>query len=148
MAVDFSKFDKATDLEGLRKDIEEANSNGDFPEVPLGEYEVKITKLELGVSKSDKPMFKCWFKILNGEYEGSLLFMNQVVTQGFQIHIVDDFLRDLESGVPIMFESYSQYAELIMDVFEAIDEAKEYAIEYGEEKGFSTFKITAVFDLE
>lgn len=147
MAIDFSKFDKATDLEGLKNDIANA-SNTDFPEVPLGDYEVEITKLELGVSKSDKPMVKVWFKILAGDYKGSLLFMNQVVTEGFQLHIMDEFLRSLESGVPIIFESYSQYAELLMDVYEAIEGNKEYAIEYGEEKGFSTFKITEVFDLE
>ena len=34
MAIDFSKFDKQVDLEGLKKDIEDSSSN-DFKEVPL-----------------------------------------------------------------------------------------------------------------
>ena len=149
MAIDFSKFDKQVDLEGLKKDIQEAESNsGDFKEVPHGNYEVKIQKLELGESKKGDPMFICWMKILSGDYKGSLIFMNQVVTQGFQIHIVDDFLRSLESGVEIGFESYGQYADMIMDVAEAIDGNLEYAVEYGENKGFNTFKITDVFETD
>ena len=149
MAIDFSKFDKQVDLEGLKNDIKEAESNsGDFKEVPHGNYEVKIQKLELGESKKGDPMFTCWMKILSGDFKNSLIFMNQVVTQGFQIHIVDDFLRSLDSGIDIGFESYGQYAEMIMDVAEAIDGNLEYAVEYGENKGFNTFKITEVFEVE
>lgn len=149
MAIDFSKFDKKVDLEGLKSDIKEAESNGgDFKEVPHGNYEVKIQKLELGESKKGDPMFICWMKILSGDFKNSLIFMNQVVTQGFQIHIVDDFLRSLDSGVDVGFESYAQYADMIMDVAEAIDGNLEYAVEYGENKGFNTFKITDVFEVE
>ena len=87
MTIDFSKFDQAMDLEGLASDIQkvEENGGGDYKEVPYGTYEVKITKLELTESKKHDPMVTAWFKILNGEYKNSLLFMNQVVTQGFQI---------------------------------------------------------------
>lgn len=149
MAIDFSKFDEKVDLDGLRNDIAEAESNsGDFKEVPHGNYEIKIQKLELGESKKGDPMFICWMKILSGDYANSLIFMNQVVTQGFQIHIVDDFLRSLDSGVEIAFESYAQYADMIMDVAEAINGNLEYAVEYGENKGFNTFKITDVFEVE
>lgn len=149
MAIDFSKFDKKVDLEGLKNDIKEAENNGgDYKEVPHGNYEVKIQKLELGESKKSDPMFICWMKILSGDFANSLIFMNQVVTQGFQIHIVDDFLRSLDSGIEIEFESYGQYADMIMDVAEAIDGNLEYAVEYGENKGFNTFKITDVFDVE
>lgn len=147
LVMDFSKFDKQVDLEGLKKDIEES-TDGDFKEVPLGNYEVAITKLELAESKKGDPMVKVWFKIVSGEYKGSLLFMNQVITKGFQIHIVDEFLRSLETDIEISFESYSQYNELLMDVFEAIDGNYEYALEYGEKKGFNTFKITDVFELD
>ena len=149
MAIDFSKFDEKVDLDGLRHDIAEAESNGgDFKEVPHGNYEIKIQKLELGKSKKGDPMFICWMKILSGDYANSLIFMNQIVTQGFQIHIVDDFLRSLDSGVEVAFESYAQYADMIMDVAEAINGNLEYAVEYGENKGFNTFKITDVFEVE
>lgn len=145
--MDFSKFDKQVDLEGLKKDIEDS-ANNDFEEVPLGIYEVAITKLELGESKKGDPMVKVWFKIVSGEYKGSLLFMNQVITRGFQIHIVDEFLRSLDSGIDIHFDSYSQYNELLMDVFEAIDGNFEFALKYGENKGFNTFEITDIFELD
>ena len=145
--MDFSKFDKMVDLEGLKKDIKDSTS-GDFKEVPHGAYEVAITKLELGESKKGDPMAKVWFKIVSGEYKGSLLFMNQVITRGFQIHIVNEFLRSLETDIEISFESYSQYNELLMDVFEAIDGNFEYGLLYGENKGFDTFEITDVFEVE
>ena len=151
MAIDFSKFDKAMDLEGLANDIKEAEENGggDFKEVPHGTYEVTVTKLELTESKKGDPMVSAWFKILNGEYKGSLLFMNQVVTQGFQIHIVNDFLRSLGSDISIEWPgNYAAFAQLLLDVHEAIDGNLEYALEYGEKKGFNTFKIVEVFEVE
>lgn len=145
---DFSKFDSAVDLEGLKHDIQDARENGggEFKEVPLGTYEIKIKKLELKLSKKGDPMVSCWMQILEGDYKGQLLFMNQVVTRGFQIHIVNDFLRSLDSGEAIQFETYSQYAQLLMDVAEAIDGKREYALEYSEKNGFNTFKIIEVFE--
>lgn len=151
MAIDFSKFDKKVDLEGLKNDILDAeeNNSGDFKEVPEGKYEVAITKLELGESKKGDPMVKVWFKIISGEFKNSLIFMNQVVTQGFQIHIVDEFLKSLETDIEVVFESYSQYGELLMDIFEAVEGNFEYALDYGtNDKGFNTYKIEEVFELE
>lgn len=145
--MDFSKFDKQFDLDGLKKDIEDS-ANNEFKEVPLGTYEVAINKLELGESKNHDPMVKVWFKILTGEYKNSLIFMNQVITRGFQIHIVNEFLRSLETGIDITFESYSQYNDLLMDIFEAVDDKLEFALKYGENKGFNTFDIVEVFDVE
>lgn len=145
--MDFSKFDKQVDLEGLKKDIEDS-ANNDFKEVPHGNYEVAITKLELAESKKGDPMVKIWFKVVNGEYKGSLIFMNQVITRGFQIHIVDELLRSLETDIEISFESYSQYNDLLLDIFEAIDGNYEYGLKYGENKGFDTFEITDVFELD
>lgn len=151
--MDFSKFDKEVDLDGLKNDLEEVEKNGgsgERKEVPHGTYEVKVDKLELTESKtSGNPMVTCWFKILSGEFKNSLIFMNQVITQAFQIHIVNDFLRSLDSGIDVTFDSYSQYADLLYDIHEAIDGTTEYALEYGEtNKGYATFTITDVFDVE
>ena len=47
--MDFSKFDKAFDVEGLKRDVEElekSDKGGEFKEVPLGSYTVKIEKME------------------------------------------------------------------------------------------------------
>lgn len=148
MAIDFSKFDKKVDLKGLKKDIEDS-ANNDFKEVPHGNYEVAITKLELGESKKHDPMVKIWFKVVSdGEYKNSLIFMNQVITQGFQIHIVDEFLRSLETELDIAFESYSQYADLLADVYEAVDGNFEFGLKYSDNKGFDKFEITDVFELD
>ena len=98
-------------------------------------------------------MVSIWFKILEGEYKGSLIFMNQLVEQGFQIHIVDEILRSLvqeaTDAPDIVFESYSQYGNLIMDVMECINNNFEYVLDYGENnKGFNTFSIDEVFVLQ
>lgn len=149
--MDFSKFDKRVDLEGLKQDIMDAEENdgGDFKEVPHGKYEVAITKLELTESKKGDPMVSIWFKVTNGEYKGSLIFMNQVITQGFQIHIADEFLRSLETTVDVQFESYSQYAEMLADIFEEIEDNVEFVLDYGEnKKGFNTFEIIDSFEVE
>ena len=148
--MDFSKFDKPVDLEGLKNDILDAEENGgDFKEVPKGKYEVVITKLELVESKNGNPMMSVWFKITAGEFKNSLIFMNQVVTQGFQIHIADEFLRSLETEAEVKFESYSQYAELLADIFEEIEDKVGFVLNYGEnKKGYNTFKIEESFDLD
>lgn len=146
----WEKFDKVIDVEGLQKDIQEASKNStNFREVPHGEYEVKIEKLELVESKAGNPMVTVWFKVLAGDYKGSMIFMNQVITTGFQIHIMNEFLRSLDSGYDIEFKSYSQYGQLLMDIHEAIDGRLEYGLKYGEgKKGFNTYEIVDVYDIE
>lgn len=145
----WDKFDKAVDTEGLAKDVKEAAENGgEYVEVPHGDYEVAVQKLELTTSKKGDPMVTIWFKVLAGEYEGSLIFMNQVVTKGFQIHIVNELLRSMDTGIDIEFVTYRQYGNLLMDVAEAIDGNLEFALSYKEgKKGFSTYEITEVFEV-
>lgn len=150
--MDFSKFDNMVDLDSLKKDIEEAKTkggNGDYAEVPKGTYEVAIEKMELTESKtSHNPMVSVWLKILNGEWENNRLFMNQVITKGFQLHNMNEFLRSLKSTKEIEFKGYDQYANLLMDVHEEVINTHEYAIEYGEKNGYNTFKVVEVFDIE
>ncbi len=146
MAIDFKKFDKEFDAEGIKKELKEIEKNGvTFKEVPLGTYEVKITKLELSVSKTNKPMVRGQFKVLEGEYKGSNIFMNQLVDEGFKVDIMNKFLKQLEvfDDEDIYFENFSSYEELILDIMEEIDTQKyEYLLEYGEDnKGFKTYKI-------
>ena len=97
MANIWDEFDKAIDTEGLAKDVADAAENGGRRDVPHDTYEIAVQKLELTKSKKGDPMVTCWMKIVEGEYKGSLIFMNQVVTQGFQIHIVNEFVRSLIS---------------------------------------------------
>lgn len=155
--MDFEKFDQMVDLDGLKADIKAASDGGktrEHKDVPHGDYEVAIEKLELTTTKtSGKPMLSCWFRVVSdGEYAGQMIFMNQVVAQGFQIHIANEFLKSIADapGAPtVTFDSFSQYAQLIMDVAEFIDGKYEYALHYDENaKGYDTFEIMEIFELE
>lgn len=145
----FDKWNKAVDLEGLKNDIANASqNNAEYVDVPVGTYEVKLVKAELKASKqSQNPMVSMWFKVIAGDYKGQTIFMNQIVTQGFQLNIVNNFLRSMDTGIEIEFVDYKQYADMLLDVAEAC-EGLEFALEYGEtSKGFKTFEILEVFDV-
>jgi hypothetical protein len=149
----WDKFDKAIDTAGLADDVKEAAKNGaNYREVPHGTYEVEVNKLELIESKKGDSMVTAWFKVLTGDFKGCLIFMNQVVTQGFQIHIANELLRQLTANAPdinVEFKNYRQYGELIMDIHEAVDGNFEFALDYSEgKKGFSKYEITEVYTLE
>ena len=152
MANIWEKFDKNIDVKGLKKDAEEAKNNGgDFKEVPHGIYEVAVNKLELRESKKGDPMLSIWFKILAGEYKGSLIFYNQVLSTGFGLHKANEMLRSLDSGVEVKFENFNQYQNLLMDIAEAIDGELEYALSYTANKKnpkFSEYEIKDIFEVE
>ena len=148
----FAKFNEMMDVAGLKQDIEAAASNtGEFVEVPKGDYEVKVTKIELGATGEQSktpgmPMAKVWFDILAGEFKGKKIFMNQMLTSGFGIHKMNEFLNSLETGIPVVFENFEQYNELFNQVFDAVDGKAEYQLAYGENnKGFSTYTIVQRF---
>ena len=147
----FDKWNKAIDVEGLAKDTKEVEANGgtgEYAEIPVGTYEIKIEKMELKESSKGDPMFSAWFRILYGEYENQLLFMNAVITQGFQIGNVNRFLRSLDAVDEVEFKDYAQYNDLIMDIMEAIEEAGlEYLIEFKKnKKDFPVYTIKEVYE--
>ena len=146
----FAKFNEMFDLSGLKTDIESAasNSGGDFQEVPDGSYEVKVTKLELGESKkTHMPMLKIWFDILAGDFKGQKIFCNQMLTNGFGIHKANEMLTAFESGVSVSFENFEQYADMVAQVFRAIDGTGEYELAYGHNnKGYATYTIVQRFN--
>lgn len=141
----WEKFDREVD-EDMQKKIAEAE-NSEYEEVPLGDYEVKVDNMELKISKNGNPMLSIWFRIVAGDYNNNLLFMNQVINQPFQIGLANKILRALDPNKEVEFESYTQYANLILDIFEDIDGKFEYALKYGEKKGFSTFEVLDVFEV-
>lgn len=153
MAYDYSKFDEQIDIQGLKEDVNDIeNGNGkrnNDDEVPVGVYEVKVVKLELVPSKkSGDPMVSAWFEILNGDYEGRYLFMNQTVTTGMGIHEANKFIRSLDSGKEVVFDTYKQYGQLLLDIHEAIDGKLEYIIGYTlNKKGYKVFTIKEIFEV-
>lgn len=147
----FDKWNKAIDVEGLAKDTKEVEQNGgtgDYAEVPVGTYEVKIEKMELKESSKGDPMFSAWFRILSGDYQNQLLFMNAVITQGFQIGNVNKFLRSLEAVEEVEFRDYAQYNDLIMDIMEEIEgSGLEFLIEYKKnKKDYPVYTVKEVFE--
>ena len=146
----FDKWNKNVDTEGLAKDAKEAEQNGgsgDYPEVPVGTYEVKIDKMELKESSKGDPMFSAQFRILAGDHENQCLFMNQVITQGFQIGIVNKFLRSLEVMDDVEFKDYEQYNNVILDIMEQVDGNLEFLLEYKKpKKDFPIYTIKEVYE--
>lgn len=155
MAIDFDKIDRSVDLEGLQKDVEAASANGtgDFPTVPAGKYEVKLVSLEIKGTKADpnRPMLAASFKILAGEYKGQRLFMNRVLygtkNDANMIKSATGWLASLDSGVPVAFEGYKQFNQVVLDVAEAIDGKLEYAVDYDPDR-FNSISVDEVFDVE
>lgn len=151
----FDKFDKQFDTAALKEDEKKAaeNGGGDFPEVPWGDYVVKVEQAELKESKtSGKPMVSIWFKILEGEYKNSMIFYNQVIASGFGLHMADEFLRSLETEIEVEFTSFRQYAEMLLDIAEAA-QALEYHLKYSERKAkngnsYNDYEIVEVFEAE
>ncbi len=150
--MDFNKWNKAIDADAINKELEDIEKNGgsgEYREVPIGNYIVKIEKMELKESKKGDPMFSAMFRIREGEFENSCLFMNQIVLQAFQIHIVNEFLKSLETDVDVKFTgNYADYNDMILDVMEAVErEHLEFDLKYGERKGFKTFSINDIFEV-
>lgn len=152
--MDFSNFDKKVDIEGLKNDVKEAEKNqpsGDYPEIPKGKYEVEI-KLEMKMTKKEpRPMMCVDAKILEGEFKKSHLFMNRVIygtkNDANMINSAVGWLKKLGTDIEIEFEGYGPFADLVMDVAEAIDGKFEYLVEW-DPKAFNTISILEVFEVE
>ena len=154
--MDFSKFDKEVDLEQLKKDAHDAEENGgfgDFPEIEEGTYIGKVEKMEVGQTKDGRPMLKVQFRITEGEHEKSCLFMNRVLygtkNDANMIASAVGWLKTLEPSEdvsPVAFESYSQFADLVLDIMEDIDGVLEYEVKYNPE-AFNNITITDVFEV-
>ena len=136
--MDFTKFDKEIDTKQLQKDVNEAvekGGTGNYTEVPAGEYNCTVDKLELGETKDGRPMVKAQFRIKEGKFKKSCLFVNRVIygtkNDGNAIESVIGWLKTLEPSdeIEVKFESYSQFAELCMDIDEDICEL-EYVVSY------------------
>lgn len=155
MAIDFDKIDRSVDLKGLQADVEDAmkHDGGDFPAIPADNYEVKLETMEIKGTKADpnRPMLAVSFKILHGDYKNQRLFMNRVLygTKNDKNMIASavGFLKKLDSGIPVSFSTYKQFAQLVLDIAEAIDGKLEYAVDYDDTR-FNSIIINEVFEVE
>lgn len=154
----FDKFDNAINVAELEKARENAQNN---IEVPSGEYRACIENMEMGLTKSDKrPMFKVQMRLIKGigADEGEFLsrfkkkkpcvFMNRVMfgtkNDANMIASVEGWINKIFPDEPVAFETYSQFADEVLDVAEATD-GMEFRIQYDPDK-FNSISILEVYD--
>lgn len=152
--MDFAKFDQQVNLDQLKSDAAEIVANGgmgDFPEIEAGTYQGKIEKLEIGETKDGRPMLKVQFRIKEDPHKNCCLFMNRVLygtkNDANMIASAVGWLETLEPSEdvgPIIFESYSQFNNLVMDIAEDVAEL-EYVVDYDESK-FNNIHIEQVLE--
>ena len=156
--MDFSKFDKEIDANQLQKDIAEAQANGtgDYEEVPAGVYLCTVDKLEIGSTKDGRPMLKTQFRIVGDEdgkkcnFTKHCLFMNRVLygtkNDANMIASAIGWLKSLEPSedISVVFEKYSQFADLVLDIAEDISELQ-YVVSYDPD-AFNSITIDDVFE--
>lgn len=168
--MDFSKFDKTINAQEMAKQLEEAKNNapqGESLETPAGPYIAKIEKMEIGLTKTDKrPMFKVMLRVIEaGDEAGTevveylkhfknkkpCLFMNRVIygtkNDANMINSVIGWLEKLDSGIEVKFENYTQFADLVLDIFEEVADAIELDVNYDPD-AFNSISIEEVFDAE
>ena len=167
MSIDFTKFDATINGEELAKQLEEAKNNapqGDGLETPAGNYIVKIEKMEIAATKDGRPMFKIQCRVIDaGENEGNevvdylshfknkkpCLFMNRVIygtkNDANMISSVIGWLQKLGPSMTVEFKNYSQFADLVLDVFEEVADAVELEVAYNPD-AFNSISISEVFD--
>ncbi len=155
-----SIFDKytnkidAAELAASQNEIQSNAGGGDYPEVPLGTYEVSVEKLECKVSSKGNPMVSIWFKILQGDFENFMIFYNGVFYEDWMRHrvvkmlsaLLDDPSHEAEINLILKSNDVSTINDFCMDVHEAIDGKFEYLLDYGQKKGFNTYSIKEVYD--
>lgn len=138
--------------EELANEVESTQGDsfgGNYEEVPYGDYEVKVEKLEKKVSKTGRMMMYVQFRIVSDKCKNACIFMNQVVDSKGGMGLCLGFLKSLDSGIEIKCpRSEDEFTNMLLDVHEAIDGKLEYALSYDVNKnGFNTFKITEVFEV-
>lgn len=164
--MDFSRFDKAIDNEQFKKDYEDAIKNGgtgDYEEVPAGTYVVKIESMEIGATKEKgEPIFKAMCRIVedddhDGKFKKHCIFFNRKIygnketdkwNDAKAIGTVTGWLDKLETDTVPVFENYSQFSELVMDIMEEVEQDKLLLeVEYDKDN-FNPIHIEEVFEEE
>lgn len=162
--MDFSKFDELVNYDELQEGIKEAQENGgtgDYPEVEKGEYIVTLEKLEVAECGPNAkipgaPLLKADFKITEGDFKNSHLFVNKALytdrndEKWNMAKLMANVLGWLENLEPseevgdIVFESYEQLNDLILDIGEDVSEL-EYKVKYDKD-AFNAVSVVEVYE--
>lgn len=149
MAIDYEKWNKEFGGEEAKKALEEAKKNNqEYEEVPDGSYICKLEKLELGETKTGKPMIKGMFRIVEGAHKKQCLFINQVFTRGFPQHKGLEFLRSLKvfDASEIDFDGdFKDFEDLLLDIAEE-SEGMKFEVEKSMDGEYTRLEVTDVID--
>ena len=136
----------------LLNDIANASTNsGEFEELPLGRYEVKINSMELTQSKKGDPMTKTIFEVVQGQYKGRYIFKNSVIYKGdrndaWRLKQEIDFINSLQPSNQVNFYSFSDFEKQVSNAFSDVNSRKlEYLIEIKEKNNFRTYSVVEVY---
>ena len=147
----WQNFDLKID-NNLLNDIQNASSNnGDFEELPLGRYEVKINSMQLTQSKNGDPMTKTIFEVVQGQYKGRYMFKNSVIYKGdrndaWRLKQELNFINSLQPNSQVNFYSFSDFEKQISNAFANINSRKlEYLVEIKEKNNFRTYSVIEVY---
>ena len=147
----WQNFDLKID-NNLLNDIANASTNsGEFEELPLGRYEVKINSMELTQSKKGDPMTKTIFEVVQGQYKGRYIFKNSVIYKGdrndaWRLKQEIDFINSLQPIEAVNFYSFSDFEKQVSDAFADVNSRKlEYLIEIKEKNNFRIYSVVEVY---
>lgn len=164
MAIDFSAFDEKVNLDDLQKEVQEA-PDVEFEDVPDGRYIVSIEEMEVKLTKAgDKLMFAVQCKILEGvdkrgdtvdtDQKNRNIFFYRVISgnkntdkwnDGRAIKSVCTWLEKLETETVPEFFNYSDFADVVLDIFQEVQGNVEMEVDYASKK-FNPISIIEVFD--
>lgn len=117
--------------------------------IPYGVYVVEVQKVRLGCVEG-MPTAVCQMQILNGEHKDGLIVLDQPMKNGFQIHLVNEFLRGLckraENRPEVRFRNFGQYGLLMMGIEEMICPRFTYEARFYSNFGFDAFEVTPISD--
>lgn len=147
----WQNFDLKID-NNLLNDIANASSNsGEFEELPIGRYEVKINSMQLTQSKNGDPMTKTIFEVVQGQYTGRYAFKNSVIYKGdrndaWRLKQELTFINSLQPINQVNFYSFSDFEKQISNAFADINSRKlEYLVEIKEKNNFRTYSVIEVY---
>lgn len=158
MAVDFSAFDAKMDP-NLQDDVKNAK---EYEDVPNGDYIVNVDKMEVKTTKAgDKLMFAVQMSIKENSdgsksnQKGRKIFFNRVISgnrvseswnDGKAIKSVITWLDKLGTDLIPEFVNYSDFAELVLDIFQEIQGKVELDVTY-KASDFNPVSINEVYDI-
>lgn len=148
--IDFKKFNQEFPAEQVKKQMKDAETNSG-PDLPDGEYKIKLDKMELAQSQKQQLMIKAQFRIQAGNHQNKCIFVNKVMTgtknDGFMMLKAKEFLESLDSGIDVEFNDWEQFNDLILDIADAIkDDDLTYICTLTTDGKYQNFEIIDVLD--